>query len=66
MFFSKDGDPLLQAGNITEAEMFRTFNMGVGMIIIVDKADAEKVNQLQPSAIQLGSVVAEEGVKFIE
>ena len=40
--------------------------MGVGMIIIVDKADAEKVNQLEPSAIQLGSVVAEEGVKFIE
>ena len=66
VFSSKDGDPLLQAGNITEAEMFRTFNMGVGMIIIVDIADAEKVKQLEPSAIQLGSVVAKEGVKFIE
>jgi phosphoribosylformylglycinamidine cyclo-ligase len=30
-------------GNITDAEMFRTFNMGVGMVIISAPQDAEKI-----------------------
>ncbi len=29
-------------GNIPEHDMYNTFNMGVGMAIVVDKADAEK------------------------
>jgi phosphoribosylformylglycinamidine cyclo-ligase len=29
-------------GNIDERDMFNTFNMGVGMSVIVDKADVEK------------------------
>ena len=29
-------------GNIPEKDMFNTFNMGVGMCVIVDKADADK------------------------
>ena len=31
-----------EKGNITERDMFNTFNMGVGMSIVVDKADVEK------------------------
>lgn len=31
-----------KAGNITERDMFNTFNMGVGMSIVVSKEDAEK------------------------
>ena len=35
--------PLLQeTGNIPERDMFNTFNMGVGMILTVPKADADK------------------------
>ena len=30
-----------QVGNIPERDMFNTFNMGVGMTVVVDKADAE-------------------------
>ena len=30
-------------GNVSEKEMFSTFNMGVGMMMVVDKADAEGV-----------------------
>lgn len=30
-------------GNIAEAEMYRTFNMGIGMIIIVSPADVSRV-----------------------
>jgi phosphoribosylformylglycinamidine cyclo-ligase len=32
---------LQKAGNVTEAEMYRTFNMGVAMAIIVPAADAQ-------------------------
>ncbi len=31
-----------ETGNITERDMFNTFNMGVGMSIVVSKEDAEK------------------------
>ena len=35
--------PLIQeVGNIPEHDMYNTFNMGVGMMVIVDKADVEK------------------------
>ena len=30
-------------GNVTEAEMYRTFNMGVGMIVIADARDKETI-----------------------
>jgi phosphoribosylformylglycinamidine cyclo-ligase len=30
-------------GNVADAEMFRTFNMGVGMVIIADADDAEAI-----------------------
>ena len=43
---------LAKRGNIAEDEMFGTFNMGVGMVVIVDQTDAEKVlNIIDGSAI---------------
>ena len=35
-------DLLAKTGNISERDMFNTYNMGVGMSIVVAKADAEK------------------------
>ena len=35
-------DLIAKEGNVPERDMFNTFNMGVGMSIVVDKADAEK------------------------
>ncbi|HSP62558.1 MAG TPA: AIR synthase-related protein, partial [Pyrinomonadaceae bacterium] len=32
-----------QIGNVAEAEMFRTFNMGVGMVIVGAESDAAKI-----------------------
>ena len=34
-----------EIGNVAESEMFRTFNMGVGMIVICSKADADAVSK---------------------
>lgn len=32
-----------QAGEIEEREMYRTFNMGIGMTLVIDKNDKEKI-----------------------
>ena len=36
--------PLLQkGGNVEQAEMYRTFNMGIGMVLAVDKGDVDDI-----------------------
>jgi len=55
-------------GNISERDMFNTFNMGVGMIAVVDKNDAEKAIEVLKAngedAYILGEVVKGEGVEI--
>jgi len=56
-------DWLQQRGDIEAREMYRTFNMGMGMIIIVDKNDADKsVSLLGEYAQIVGSVKSGKGV----
>jgi len=49
---------------ISELDMLNTFNMGVGMVLAVDKADAEKavaaLNELGEKAFVIGDVVKQE------
>ncbi|WP_421077984.1 phosphoribosylformylglycinamidine cyclo-ligase [Methanothermococcus sp. Ax23] len=33
-------------GNVSDEEMFKTFNMGIGFCVVVDKEDAEKVIEI--------------------
>nr|WP_321297689.1 phosphoribosylformylglycinamidine cyclo-ligase [uncultured Sphaerochaeta sp.] len=44
--------------SIDDRQMFNTFNMGVGMVLILDKDDAKQALSLLPDAYVLGSVVA--------
>jgi phosphoribosylformylglycinamidine cyclo-ligase len=59
---------LAELGNVDEAEMFRVFNMGVGMIVAValDQADPvlERLRGRGERAWELGRVVAGKGVSF--
>ena len=60
-------DLIKRTGDIPERDMFNTFNMGVGMIVSVDKNDADKaVEILRASgedAYILGELVeSEDGV----
>lgn len=48
-----------RVGNITEREMLRTFNCGVGMVVIVTATEAYKVQELLS---QTGETVVELGV----
>ncbi|HEY6216478.1 MAG TPA: AIR synthase-related protein, partial [Pyrinomonadaceae bacterium] len=36
---------LRRLGNVSESEMYRTFNMGVGMVIVCSSADAAAVKK---------------------
>jgi phosphoribosylformylglycinamidine cyclo-ligase len=61
---------LQRLGNVSETEMHRTFNMGVGMVIICDGADAQTirthVEARGEKIFEIGRVVAgERAVKFV-
>ena len=55
----------MQAGGISESEMFRTFNMGIGMVLVVDQSDVEQVLDANIGAFVIGSIVEGEGVQLI-
>ena len=50
-------DWLQQRGDVEDSEMYRTFNMGMGMIIVVDKNDAEKSVSLLGEYAQILSLI---------
>ena len=54
------------AGNIETSEMFATFNMGIGMMMIVNPADVEEVknqiNKAGENAYEIGEIVEGKGV----
>ena len=58
------------AGHVSEAEMFRVFNMGIGFVLIVaPEAAEETLASLQESgetAYLLGETVAGVGVEFVQ
>ena len=60
-------DLIAKTGKIPERDMFNTFNMGVGMVVVVDKNDADKaveaVRNAGEEAYVMGELVkSDEGV----
>ncbi len=57
-------DLIQKTGNIPERDMFNTFNMGVGMSIVVDKNDADKaisvLNANGQEAYVMGEIIKSE------
>ena len=51
---------LAREGNVAEAEMLRTFNCGIGMVVVVDPAQAEAVERALQAAgeapVRLGQI----------
>ena len=58
-------DWLQAAGGVADAEMYRTFNMGVGLIAIVPQGDAANAAAAAPGGVVVGEVVAGEGVELV-
>ena len=56
---------LIQArGDIDEAEMYRAFNMGLGVILAVAPQDSDAVLAQLPDACVCGEVVPGKGVEW--
>ncbi|GLU07300.1 hypothetical protein SLE2022_242630 [Rubroshorea leprosula] len=56
-----------QAGRIEDAEMRRTFNMGIGMVLIVNQEVSDRILKeanAAYTAYRIGEIVGEEGVKY--
>ncbi|KAG6748417.1 hypothetical protein POTOM_048338 [Populus tomentosa] len=54
-----------QAGRIEDAEMSRTFNMGIGMVLVVTEEASRKIlEEGQHKAYRIGEVVCGEGVRY--
>jgi len=51
-----------QIGNVSESEMYRTFNMGVGMVIVCSRSDADTIvsqlNDAGEKCYEIGSVTS--------
>jgi len=61
---------IMETGNIPERDMYNTFNMGVGMSVVVAKEDAEKALKILKAngedAYIMGEIIAsEEGVVIV-
>ena len=52
-------DLIAKTGNIPERDMFNTFNMGVGMSVVVDKNDADKALQILRAAGETPYIIGE-------
>ncbi len=52
-------DLIAKTGNIPERDMFNTFNMGVGMSIILDKKDADKALEVLKAAGEDAYIIGE-------
>lgn len=60
-----------QGGNIEENEMFRTFNCGIGMVLVVPEQEADdimiRLSGLNETAFEIGEVVkCEPGKECVE
>jgi phosphoribosylformylglycinamidine cyclo-ligase len=58
-------EPYLGAGAVEETEMFRTFNMGVGMVVVVEADKVEQALSALPHAFVMGKVSYGSGVSYI-
>ena len=59
-----------KAGDVSEHDMFNTFNMGVGMVVIVAREDADKTLEVLRAqgeqAYVLGEIIkSEDGVTLV-
>jgi phosphoribosylformylglycinamidine cyclo-ligase len=52
-------------GGIDDSEMYRVFNMGLGMVVAVSPAEADRFQALVPEALTVGEVVRGAGVELV-
>jgi phosphoribosylformylglycinamidine cyclo-ligase len=53
-----------ERGNVAAEEMYRAFNMGVGVVLAIAPGDVEAVRAQLPESFLIGEVIAGEGVEW--
>ena len=48
-------------GNVEEKEMFRTFNMGIGMVIVCSDGDKQTIRNTVGTCYEIGNVIRGDG-----
>lgn len=56
---------LQTAGGVSEDEMFMTFNMGIGMIIVIAPENKDKALQTLSQAVVIGEIVEGTDVQLV-
>jgi phosphoribosylformylglycinamidine cyclo-ligase len=54
-----------EASAATDDDLFSTFNMGLGMLIVAGPADAERIMDRKTDAVVAGRVVPGTGVRVL-
>jgi len=54
---------ILKKANVDKKELYRTFNMGIGMVMVLSKKDAEKAKKILKNKFKLGSWIIGEIAK---
>ena len=54
---------LQELGNVTDAEMYRTFNMGMGFVVILPEDEAGKACQIMGSGSKVIGSITKEGLR---
>ena len=56
---------LVQAGNVSEAERYRVFNMGIGMVLVIEPRNLSRVefalNRMNEDFYLIGQVTENKG-----
>jgi len=50
-----------QRGNVAHDEMYRVFNMGIGMVLICSPDDVDQLTKALPEAKVIGEVIKQVG-----
>ncbi len=51
-------------GKVEEEEMMRAFNMGIGLVLAVDREKKDEAMRMLKGAYEIGTVIAKEGVHY--
>lgn len=56
---------ICESGSVSDREMYRTFNMGMGYVIIAPKTSLPDITALVPDARPVGIITEESGVRLL-
>ncbi len=54
---------LQELGNVDEAEMYRTFNMGMGFVVVLDESEAKEACRIMGPGSRIVGTVTKDGLK---